>query len=410
MALFVRLITIFSGDHLSSQQLLVHRGTATMPSNLLHQHHLLPCSRAMRTRLFALLLCLAFAKPLYAETPKTSVVAVHPGTELLHVINYLAGIAPPMVATYSYRTAVDEWFAAFASHPAVEHAKSLPYNDFVELGWAFDDATMALTMPQGFGWQGALKDPEFLKVYLELSEDFAAQSDFLGFFASQQDNYQLWVDQFESRLNELNPEPALWDFFGITDLAEADTILYYSISPLGVTLRANMIMEEVSPQHAHYGVMLVPFDPMFLDGDTYTTPDFNYTDIALQHAVWHEGSHLIYEPLVEGFRDQLGAVSYQDCFSRVLTPFDDDALNMYFFIHEVVADSVSILLKSEYVSEEAAEEHLVLNENIGGYLYRPMFEHFRDVYFAQRHETDFRAHLPQLIDFINSVPTTKDCE
>lgn len=368
-----------------------------------------PPSRASNVMVI-LILWFGTAASLQAETTEQRIVAVHPGTELLHIVNYLSGIAPPKVESYSYRDDVDAWFADFQSHPAVEHAKGLPYNDFVELGWAFDKQTLALTLPEGYGWQGKLKDPEFLTTYLELAEQFAKESDFALFFESQQENYQRWSQQFESRLSELDPEALMWDFFAATDnSATKDTVIYYSISPLGVTLRANMIMHEVNPKRAHYGVVLVPFDPFFLDGDDYDEPYFNYTDIALQHAVWHEAAHLVYEALATKYIDELSAITYRDCFSRLLAPFDDDRLNTYFYIHEVVADTVSIFLKSEYVSEEAAQNHILLNENIGGMLYRPLYEHFRDDYFVNRHDVSFQQHIPALIEFINSVPSVDQC-
>lgn len=370
----------------------------------------------------AALLLLSIGVAQAKATEYEPVVAVHPGTELLHIINYLAGVARPRVADYSYRNDVDNWFAKYATHPAVLHAKSLPYNDFVELGWAFDytpgaNGGMQLKKPQGFGWQGKMKTPEYLQTYLELSEDFARQSNFSGFFAAQQSNYALWVAQFEVRLKELAPEAVLWDFFGLSGDAASDnaqTTIYYSISPIGVTLRANIIMHEVRPDQAHFGAVLIPFDPQYLtkEGEkpaNYPAPDFHYTDIALQQAVWHEAAHVIYEALAQNHNTELSAITYRDCFSRNLAIFDDSGLNTYFFIHEVVADAVSIFLKSVYVSEAAAEHHLKLNEDMGGMLYRPLVEYFRTSYFPNRHKQNFSAQMPSMIAFINSLEPIESC-
>lgn len=345
-----------------------------------------------------------------------SVVAVHPGTELLHVINYLAGVARPMVASYSYRDDVDAWFAPYADHPAVIHARALPYNDFVELGWAFDSETMALQIPEGFGWQGLMVAPDYLHEYLRLSADFAQESNFLAFFVSQQANYKVWVEQFEARLRAFDPEPVVWDFFALPP-DERDTTLYYSISPLGVTLRANLIMHEVRPNYAHYGVILIPFDPRYLhqEGEVselreYSEPAFDYSESAMQQAVWHEATHVIYESLVADNMPALSAITYRDCFFRMLSVFDDEGLNTYFFIHEVMADAVAIFLKDEYVSSAAAEHHLVLNENLGGKLYRPLVSYLRENYFDSRHERSFRQQLPDIINYINALEPTHTCD
>ncbi|TDK23782.1 DUF4932 domain-containing protein [Luteimonas aestuarii] len=334
------------------------------------------------------------------ETPSIDyVVAVHPGTELLHVINYLARVYGPPVRDYDYRRAVDAWFGHLREHPAVVHARTLPYNDFAELGWALEFPGPTLVEPEGFGHLGLIKDEAYLREYLRLAVAFARDADFSGFFAAHEADYARWVAEFERRMREADPLPQLADFYG-TGL---DKTLYFSISPLGVVLKANIVVDAVAPRHAGYGPILVPFDPRFLPEEPTDTARFDYADEPLANAVWHEATHIALEQFAEGQREVLMDIDYADDFSRRFQVFDDPRLDTYFFVHEVLADAVAIHLKGERFGAESAETHLAQNEAMGGTLYRPVVAHLRDAYAPGRHERDFRAYLPALAGFISSV-------
>ncbi|MFC4726928.1 DUF4932 domain-containing protein [Coralloluteibacterium thermophilus] len=329
------------------------------------------------------------------------VVAVHPGTELLHVINYLARVYAPPVRDYDYRRAVDAWFGHMREHPAVVHARALPYNDFADLGWALEWPGPRLVEPEGFSHLGRIKDDDTLREYLRLAVAFAQDADFAGFFAAHEADYARWVAEFEARLRAVDPLTPLADFYG-TGL---DKTLYFSISPLGVVLKANIVIDEVAPRHAGYGPILVPFDPRFLSEGPTTAARFDYTDVALSNAVWHEATHIALEQFADGQRELLMDIEYADALSRQFVVFDEPRLDTYFFVHEVLSDAVAIHLKGVHFGDALAEEHLAQNEAMGGALYRPVVTHFRTTYAPRRTERDFRAHLPALAAFIDGLPT-----
>ncbi|MDR7194639.1 DUF5694 domain-containing protein [Luteimonas terrae] len=337
------------------------------------------------------------AAPVDASASIRYEVGVHPGTELLHVINYLARVYGPPVKDYDYRRAVDAWFGHLREHPAVVHARTLPYNDFVELGWAFEWPGPVLVPPEGFAHLTPIKGEEWLHEYLRLAADFAVASDFAGFFEAHQPDYARWTEQFRTRLAQVDPLTELADFYG----SGLDKTLYFSISPLGVVLKANIVIDEVAPRHAHYGPILIPFDPRFLaEGDT-DAARFDYLDEPLANAVWHEATHIALEQFASGQRDVLLDIRYADAFSRQFELFDDPRLNTYFFVHEVLSDAVAIALKGQRFGAASAETHLELNEAMGGTLYRPVVEHLQRAYVPHRAQRDFRAHLPALAAFIS---------
>lgn len=325
-------------------------------------------------------------------------VDVHPGIELLHVINYLARVYGPPVRDYDYRRDVDAWFGHLREHPAVVHARALPFNDFVDLGWALDPADLTLTRPQGFGHLGGLHPPEHLHRYLELAVDFARDSDFAGFYAAQRPNYTRWIEEFRSRVDAVDPLTPLHDFYAADD----GKIPYFSLSPLGVVLKANVVIDIVAPAHAHLGPVLVPFDPRFLaPGDTDRVR-FDYTDLQLDNAIWHELTHVALEVFAAPHRDALMDVRYADALRAQIDNFEDPRLNTYFYLHEVIADAVAIALKAERYGEAEAETHLAQNEDFGGALYRPLVTHLRADYMPTRAQTGFDTHIPVMVRFIEA--------
>ena len=66
-------------------------------------------------------------------------IEVHPGTELLHIINYYAGVYKPAVAQSAYLKDVHQYFDKYRNHPAVKFAAHLKFNDFVDLGWCMEN-------------------------------------------------------------------------------------------------------------------------------------------------------------------------------------------------------------------------------------------------------------------------------
>ena len=98
--------------------------------------------------LCAFLLTLLVIPVLWAQPPTPSTppstdritVTVHPGIELLTVVQLLAGKYPlPSKSRYAKET--EAYFAPFANHPAVRQARRLPkvYTDLPELGYCFDN-------------------------------------------------------------------------------------------------------------------------------------------------------------------------------------------------------------------------------------------------------------------------------
>lgn len=322
-------------------------------------------------------------------------VKVHSGTELLHIVNYLAGVNQPLVKQSSYLDDVEEWFERYRDHPAVHHAMKLPYNDFSDLGWCFEGEKMDLSIPKSYGYFEHLMTKPYLEEYLKLSHQFAEDSRFREFFQEQQPNYQKWEKQFTVALERDTPLQELHDFYSVS----FDKVIYFSISPMGTSLKANLFMDEINPTFKNYAPIIIPFDSNFID-DKKSEPNFYYHKKALTNSVWHEVSHLYWEEINGAYREKIKRLSYQDDYTSNFNTFEDEELNTYFFVHELVADGVAIFLKKEFLNEALAEEHLKINERIGAHLFRDFVDLIENEYFDNRDNHNFQDFIPQLIKMI----------
>lgn len=347
---------------------------------------------------FKIFFCVCFfsTAPLISSGQENYIVEVHKGTELLHIVNYLAGVYVPAERSSSYVKAVDDWFSKYRTHPAVEFAKKLPYNDFSDLGWCVNFPSLEVTYPDKYGYFGDIIDKKVLKEYLRLSAGFAKTSKFADFYQSQQNNYTKWESQFKSALQEQKPLEKLADFYQ----HHLEQKIYFSISPMGVVLRANIYQEDISPENKEYAPVIIPFDNRFT-GDDYSEPNFAFEKTALNNNVWHEVSHLFWEELNEPFREEIMALTYEDSLSVNFKTFKNENQNRYFFIHEIVADAVTIFLKMKYIGNEQAMTHLKINESYGSPLYREIVELIEAEYWENRKAVRFREFIPQIVQLID---------
>ncbi|KEO75218.1 DUF4932 domain-containing protein [Anditalea andensis] len=350
---------------------------------------------------FAYIAILFFQSTFLAALPlKNEVqyeVKVHPGTELLHIVNYLAGVNQPLVKKSSYLDDVDEWFGEYINHPAVKHAKELPYNDFADLGWCFEGKDMNLSIPDRYGYFGHLISTGYLEKYLKLSQQFAQDTRFWDFYQEQESNFRNWENEFTAALERDLPLQALDDFFKVP----FDKVIYFSISPMGTSLKANLFLDEINPKFINYAPVIIPYDRNFVAQES-TEPNFEYHHLALTNSVWHEVSHLYWEEINGGFREEIGRLTYSDDYTSNFNTFDDRELNTYFFVHELVADGVAIFLKKEFIDEDLAEEHLLINESVGGMLFRDFVQLVESQYYYNREEKNFRKFIPQFIEMIEN--------
>jgi hypothetical protein len=329
-------------------------------------------------------------------------VEVHPGTELLHIINYYGGVYKPAVAKSAYLRDVQQYFDQYKNHQAVKFASHLKFNDFVDLGWCIEFPDVQTTEPRSFGFLEKFHSYDTLITYLRLSAQFAKESNFYQFYQQNKEKYGSWTEQFKQSLNRSQPLQKLQDFYKDT----INKIPYFSLSPLGVVLRANVQSEIINPKYGKYAPIIIPYDFRYVDNKKVSDNeqpsfDFNHT---IGNNIWHEVSHVYWEELSRPYRKEILALEYQDTLSRKFQPFSDQQLNFYFFFHEVMADAIAIFLKKVYDGPSVAEAHLKINEQAGSPLYRKMVGLFEQEYWPKRNVRHFQAFMPSILKMMKEVP------
>lgn len=142
-------------------------------------------------------------------------VAVHPGVELLSIIQYLSGNQGPTSSTY--RTAVREYFGRYRTHPAVLflfNSNARFGYDLPELGWCFNNPLhpTAFTLPEKTYWYDTFSKAE-LTNYLTLCIKFAKETDFAGFYERHRADYGQWGKAMQNKVDSLQIVSKLEAFY-----------------------------------------------------------------------------------------------------------------------------------------------------------------------------------------------------
>jgi hypothetical protein len=147
-------------------------------------------------------------------------IAVDPRLELLGVIQRLAGRETFSPEDAAYARAVDARFGPFRGHPAVRL--------YAELAAGPDDPLGVILLHYSNPPELALKDPEAAVPFADTEQggervlsfllqlrDFAAASDFPGFFRENQPRYRAVENAAREELGSLDPEAVFGRYAGL---------------------------------------------------------------------------------------------------------------------------------------------------------------------------------------------------
>ncbi|MCD8185608.1 MAG: DUF4932 domain-containing protein [Rikenellaceae bacterium] len=164
------------------------------------------------------------------ENGRISLPTVHPNVELVEIIARLAEISSHSTENHSqarnpyYVAAIEEYFAPYKDHPAVEYMRYLArerylsYNAIPEIGPYFTPAPEFQPRVRLEDQQlDARWEVEEAYELIRLAADFYTDTDCARFFASQQDRYARAVEGMIPVYEKLDVE---WfsRFFGTTEL------------------------------------------------------------------------------------------------------------------------------------------------------------------------------------------------
>lgn len=260
-----------------------------------------------------LLLLLLTAPVLRAQPHASSVftttdritVTVHPGVELLTIVQLLAGKYPPPNKS-SYAKATEAYFTPFANHPAVQLARRLPkvYTDLPELGYCLDNfPAVRLHYPAQTNWY-TLNGQDTIQAYLRLCQRFAADSHFWTFYQQHQADYAAWAQPMHARLVREGLVAKLDSFYRFRAPAAHWTICLDPLNSWG----AHAIMAHaLNPRYAEQVVYTVGF--FNRESTDASIPAFSLGSEA-SGLVWHEGSHIYTQALQQRYHATIAKLAY----------------------------------------------------------------------------------------------------
>lgn len=263
--------------------------------------------------LLPFLLALLTGQVLLAQPRATTVppptdritVTVHPGIELLTIVQLLAGkYSPPNKSIYAKET--EAYFAAFAHHPAVQLARRLPkvYFDLPELGYCLDNfPQVRLHYPAQTNWY-TMNGKDTIQAYLRLCQQFSQDSHFWAFYQQHQADYAAWAQPVRARLLREGLVAKLDSFYRFRTPAAHWTICLDPLNSWG----AHAIMANaLNPRYADQVVYTVGF--LNRESTDASIPAFSL-GAEVSGLVWHEGSHIYTNALQQRYRADIAKLAY----------------------------------------------------------------------------------------------------
>lgn len=315
-------------------------------------------------------------------------ITVHPGVELLSVIQYLAGKQDPTPSPY--RTAVRNYFGRYRTHPAVLFLFNSDARfgyDLPELGWCFNDPSKptSFSLPEKTYWYESFTKAE-LANYLTLCLDFAKQTDFAGFYEHHRADYDRWGTALRHQVDSLQIIPKLESFYQRPVAGQ----WYICLDPLNGYGAHAIITETVAPAFRDYIV--------YQQG--YWNPKATATVVPtfqadMYNLVWHEGSHVATNHLLTKHRTTIDSLSHLMKQSDVLAR--QNITDWRHFVDESVVRAVSVALHRKHLTAAEAEERLKYEQR-GGFVYTDKLAGFilADYINANRYKS-FDDYFPVLL-------------
>lgn len=260
----------------------------------------------MKQLLGALVLILSTLSTSYGQATDLK-ITVHPGVELLTIVQKLAGKDQPSTPT-SYEREVLAYFAPYKQHPAVRQLQQFAgtiYPDLTELGFCFTDAPdpQLTHLPDSSGWYQKYGKAA-VTGYLRQCQEFARQSNFSGFYAAHAAAYQAWGQQIRAGIERDSLLEKLHHLYR----TGTPPRFYICLDPLnGWGAHAIPHPELFNP--AYQGIKAYTIGCFAAMPDSAQQPLFKYGDYAT-NLIWHEGSHIYLEDLFTRSASQVQQLAY----------------------------------------------------------------------------------------------------
>jgi len=328
-------------------------------------------------------------------------VTVHPGVELLTIIQILADRYPdPYTSTYSKE--VLDYFGKYKDHPAVKKMRSLTktFGDTPELGWCMSGfPDIKIYEPTDISWYNYNGKDNMLE-YLKLCRDFFNDTHFWDFYQQHQSRYEQWAAPLKTNVDTAKMIEKLKDFYRYN----TDVRWYICLDPLNSWGSHAVNTKVINPQFADW----VVYTTGYLSGrggTVATDPVFGVKNF--EYLVWHEGSHIYLTNLLKKYEQQIDELSY--LFNK-----QDDGMksnnisNWAYCFDENMVRSITASLYKKYHTERQFKRQ-VAAEIANDFIYVDDLAPFiYDNYINSTKYKTFNEFFPEILKHLKKEYPKKD--
>ena len=339
-------------------------------------------------------ICLIALLPVFSKAQERLQVNVHPGVELLTIIQILAERYPPPNPS-AYSQDFKAYFEKYKDHPAVKKAASLKkvFTDLTELGWCMSDfPNIKIYEPKESVWYD-LNGRDNIIEYLKLCRDFFNDTHFWDFYKQHEQQYLAWAASLKAKVDSAQLVQRLQDFYRF----DSNVHWFICIDPLNSWGSHAIMTKVINPAFADYIVYNTGY--FNRNGSTLNQPYFEFKNF--DNLVWHEGSHVYINGLMKKYEKEINELSY--LFNK-----NDEGMirnnisNWAYCLDENIVRSVTACLYKQYrtprefkrqVAREIGSDFIYV-EDLTPFIY--------DHYFKSHRYKNFADFFPKILSYLKN--------
>lgn len=337
--------------------------------------------------------------PYGAKQHEELTIYVHPGTELMTIVQILAEKYSDQTPS-SYNEEVKAWFTPFKTHPAVIYLQSFKkqlYPDFIELGWCYDDFPhITLAIPEKIHWYEYYGKDSVLQ-YLQLVKQFYIDSRFWEFYSKHEEAYAKWGRSVKKKIMEKETLNKLYSFYNNSQKGK----WYIEIEPLnGWGSHAIPHIKGINAAYDGYTI----YQTGYFNNKAVISnePSFALDDKSVEELLWHEGSHHMIRKLMDTYKPQIAGLSY--LFNK-----EDDGMKRnnisnweYCFEENIVRAVVAGLIK-KYSGERKYEKEIDIQDYMDFLYVKQLAPFIYANYTESKKYKSFDDFFPEILALLKST-------
>lgn len=331
---------------------------------------------------------------LFSSAQTKPVVEVHLGSELISVVQLLAGRAE--YNRSAYVDVVLNYFGSYKNHPAVEQARELNLMncDFpLRLSWAFYNfKRIKLHQIETLVGYEDFAEIQKVRAFFEACKAFYIDTHFEEFYQLQKPAYAKWIASFEKNLYQDRLFTEIDSFYKL----DPGTVTFtlgglncgtYCVPDLGV----------INPKFRNHTLIMVAFMNIGQSKVDHTLqPDFYNPDFANQ-LIWHEMGHAYLDNLFDNKKSTIADLKFIFDSDTVMQKLGDK-MGWSMFLNENITQAVTSLLriKTGIIKEEDEMKRLRAGEFYKlSLVIMPLID---QQYYGRNQYANFADYFPLLLN------------